>query len=63
MTRLTAAILPGLAILPSHAATTALQCERLFDSRGGASVGVRTIVVRDVDLVMMHDVICRTPAS
>ncbi len=47
MTRLTAAILLGLGALPSHAATTALHCERLFDSRSGRMLDARTIVVRD----------------
>ena len=47
MTRLTAAILLGLATLPAHAATTALHCERLFDSRSGKLLDARTVVVRD----------------
>lgn len=47
MTRLTTAILLGLAALPLHAATTALHCERLFDSRSGRMLDARTVVVRD----------------
>ena len=47
MTRLTAAILLVMAMLPAHAATTALQCERLFDSRSGRLLDARTVVVRD----------------
>ena len=62
MTRLTAAILPGLTILPAHAATTALHCERLFDSRVGTSPDVSTIVVRHVDFMLKDGVVYRTPA-
>lgn len=52
MTRLIPAVLPafilcGFAALPVHAATTALQCERLFDSRSGRLLDARTVVVRD----------------
>jgi imidazolonepropionase-like amidohydrolase len=32
---------------PVHAATTALQCERLFDSRSGRMLDARTVVVRE----------------
>ncbi len=48
MNRLTAALLIGLAALPAHAAgTTALHCERLFDSRSGRMLGEHTVLVRD----------------
>jgi imidazolonepropionase-like amidohydrolase len=47
MTRLTAAILLGLAALPTHAATSALHCGHLFDSRNGKLLDARTVVVRD----------------
>ena len=49
MNRLTAALLLGLAALPAQAATTttALHCERLFDSRSGRVLGEHTVVVRD----------------
>ena len=47
MTRLTAAILFGLAALPAHAATSALHCGHLFDSRNGKLLDARTVVVRD----------------
>ena len=36
-----------LAALPAQAATTALQCERMFDSRSGRVLQAHTIVVRD----------------
>lgn len=37
-----------LAALPAHAAgTTALHCERLFDSRSGRMLGEHTVLVRD----------------
>lgn len=36
-----------LAALPAHAATTALHCERLFDSRSGRMLVAHTIVIRD----------------
>ena len=47
MTRLTAAILLGLAALPAHATTSALHCGHLFDSRNGKLLDARTVVVRD----------------
>lgn len=48
MNRLTAALLIGLATLPAHAAgTTALHCERLFDSRSGRVLGEHTVLVRE----------------
>lgn len=65
MTRLTAAILLGLTALPAHAATTALHCERLFDSSSGRLLDARTVVVRDgrkVDFVMKDGVVYRSPA-
>jgi len=45
MTRLTTAMLLMLATLPAHAATTALYCGQLFDSRTGKMLGPHTIVV------------------
>ena len=47
MTRLTTALLLGFAILPAHAASIALHCDQLFDSRSGRMLDARTIVVRD----------------
>lgn len=46
MRRLTTAMLL-LATLPAQAATTALQCGHLFDSRTGRTLGPHTVVVRD----------------
>ncbi|MCL1633126.1 amidohydrolase family protein [Luteimonas sp. SX5] len=42
-----AAVLISLAALPAQAATTALHCERLFDSRSGKVLGEHTVLVRD----------------
>ncbi len=47
MTRLTTATLLMLATLPAHAATTALHCGQLFDSRNGKMLGPHTITVAD----------------
>lgn len=41
------ALAVGLLASPAFAATTALQCERLFDSRTGRLLDARTVVVRD----------------
>lgn len=43
----TATLLLALCSLPAQAATTALHCERLFDSRSGRMLDAHTIVVRD----------------
>lgn len=37
----------SLSTLPAHAASTALHCERLFDSRSGRMLGEHTVLVRD----------------
>ena len=52
MTRLTAAILLGLAALPAHPATAVLHCDCLFDSRSGKL---------HVNFVMKDGVVYRTP--
>lgn len=41
------AVALSLSALPTHAATTALHCERLFDSRSGKLLGEHTILVND----------------